>query len=143
MLNSALTSRANPTTPTTRPLGTHSMHVFRCRESTGLPSANDAIQLLLNWNFQTASHQIFVRKHNHCCLVSSRFLPLPSCIATAHAMHVVTGLLDHACALVIFESETSSLPHVGKCEHILRTNRDTNLPNNCREQLLKKCASHA
>ena len=37
-------------------------HVFCYKESTGLASANDATQLLLNCNVQTPSHQTFVRK---------------------------------------------------------------------------------
>ena len=51
-------------------------------------------------------------------------------------MHVVTELLAHPRVfLVKFESEASILPHVGECEHIFKTNRDTNLPNICLEQL--------
>ena len=59
-------------------------------------------------------------------------------------MHVVTGLLAHPrMFLVKFESEASILPHVGECEHILEANRHTNLPNNWREQLFKRCANQA
>ena len=112
--------------------------MYRYKESTGLPSANDAVQLLLNCNVQTPSSQIFVWKNNHCCLVSSRLIQLPSCIATAHAMHI---LAHPRMFLVKFESEASILPQVGICEHIFKTNRDTNLPNNCREQVLKRCAN--
>ena len=59
-------------------------------------------------------------------------------------MHVVTDLLAHPrMFLVKFESEAPVLPHVVKREHILNTNRDTNLPNICREQVFKRCANHA
>ena len=94
-LDSALTSRANPTMPTTRHLGTHNMCIATNSQLDCLLPTTRFIQLLLNCNVQTPSHQIFVWRHNHCCLVSSRLIQLPSCIATAHAMHIVTNLMAH------------------------------------------------
>ena len=70
-------------------------NVYRCRESTGLPSANDVIQLLLNCNVQTPSHQIFVRKTITAACFRRGFIPLTSCIATDYAVHVVTDHLAH------------------------------------------------
>ena len=60
-LDSALTSRASPTMPTTRPFG-NPQHVHRYKETTELSSANGAVQSLLNCNVQTPSPHIFVWK---------------------------------------------------------------------------------
>ena len=119
-------------------------HVYRYKGQLDCVLPTTRFKLLLNCNVQTPYPQIFVWKHNNCCLVSSRLIQLPSCIATTHAMRVMTDLLAHPrMFLVKFVSEASILPHVGQCGHILKTNRDTNLPNNCRAQLLKRCANHA
>ena len=119
-------------------------HVFRCRESTGLPSANDAIHLLSNCSVRAPSHQIFVRKTvTLACFRRGLSRCRPASQPLTQRMSSRTIWLTDACLLVKFESETHVLPHVGKYEHILKTSRHTNMPNICRAQLLKRCANSA
>ena len=60
-LDSALTPRAKPTMPTTRPLGTHNMCFAAESQLDCLLPTTRFIQLL-NCNVRTPSHQISVRK---------------------------------------------------------------------------------
>ena len=134
-LDSSLTSRANPTMPTIRPSGTHNMCI----------AADSQLDCLLPtkrfnccWTVMFKHHPIkspfgstitvawFRRGLSRCCPASQ---PLTPCTSSR------TFWLTHACVLVKFESEASILPHVGECEHTFKTNRDTTLPNICREQL--------
>ena len=142
-LDSALTSRANPTMPTTRPLGTHNMcfarkdHLDCILPTTRFICCRTAMfkhHPIKSSSGSTITVACFRRGLSRCRPASQ---PLTTCMQSR------TIWLTDACVLVKFESETPVLPHVGKREHILKTNRHTNMPNNCCEQLLKRCANSA
>ena len=93
-LDSALTSRANPTMPTTRPLGTRKMCF----------AGKDHLDCLLPTTRFICCRTAMFKHHpikspfgKQSLLPGFRrgFISLTSCIAAAHAMHVVTGFLAH------------------------------------------------